>query len=55
MPADEKGLINKWYGISRDDFEDKAIREMIAFSKRKDLPEGFVPETILKIILPHYM
>lgn len=47
MPVDENGLTNKWHGISREDFEAKALKEMIAFSKGEDIPEGFVPETFL--------
>lgn len=47
MPVDENGLTNKWNGISRENFEKKALKEMIAFSKGQDLPDGFVPETFL--------
>lgn len=47
MPIDENGLTNKWHGISYDEFKEKAIPEMIAFAKGEDLPDGFVPETVL--------
>lgn len=47
MPVDENGLTNKWNGITREDFEKIALKEMIAFSKGQDLPDGFVPETFL--------
>ena len=47
MPADENGLTNPWHGISRQDFEARALREMIAYSRGENLPEGFVPETFL--------
>ena len=47
MPVDENGLTNKWSGITREDFENKALKEMIAFSKGENLPDGFVPETFL--------
>ncbi len=47
MPADENGLTNEWYGVSREDFETKALPQMIAFSEGKGLPEGYVPETFL--------
>lgn len=47
MPADENGLTNKWNGISFEDFKNKALKEMIAFSKEEHLPKGYVPETIL--------
>ncbi len=47
MPVDENGFTNKWNGITREDFEKIALKEMIAFSKGQDLPDGFVPETFL--------
>lgn len=47
IPIDENGFINEWYGISREDFENKAIKQMIAYSKGECLPEGYVPETFL--------
>lgn len=47
MPIDENGLTNEWHGISREDFEEKAIRQMIAYAKGEDLPEGYVPESFL--------
>lgn len=47
MPEDENGLTNSWHGVSRAEFEEKALPEMINFSKGKNLPEGFVPETYL--------
>ena len=45
MPEDENGLINSWHGISRKDFENKALPTMLKFAEGKDLPEGYVPET----------
>ncbi len=47
MPMDENGLTNEWHGICREEFEEKAVRQMIAFSKGEGLPEGYVPETFL--------
>lgn len=47
IPIDENGFTNEWYGISRNEFEEKALSEMIAYSKGEQLPEGFVPETFL--------
>ena len=47
MPPDENGLINEWYHVSREDFETKALPQMIAFAEGKGLPEGYVPETFL--------
>ena len=47
MPPDENGLINEWHGVSREEFEAKALPQMIAFSEGKGLPAGYVPETFL--------
>ena len=47
MPADENGLINEWSGVSREEFESRALPQMIRFAEGKDLPEGYVPETFL--------
>jgi len=47
MPIDENGLTNKWHGLSKADFEKKALPEMIAFSAGENLPVGFVKETFL--------
>ena len=40
MPEDENGLTNAWHNVSREDFAEKALPEMIAFSEGKGLPEG---------------
>ena len=45
MPEDENGLTNSLHGISRDDFQNRALPSMQRFSEGKDLPEGYVPET----------
>lgn len=47
MPEDENGMTNEWNGVSREDFEQKALPQMIAHSKGENLPEGYVPQTIL--------
>ena len=47
MPVDENGMTNEWHGISREDFEDKALKQLISSSKGENLPEGYVPETFL--------
>ena len=31
MPIDENGFTNEWHGISREDFEEKALKIMIAY------------------------
>ena len=45
MPEDENGLTNAYHGISRRDFMNRALPEMLAFAEGRDLPEGYVPET----------
>ena len=45
MPEDENGLTNAWHGVSREDFENRTLPEMLAFAEGKGLPEGYVPET----------
>lgn len=47
MPIDENGLPNSYPDISKEDFENKALPEMIGFAKGENLPEGYVPETYL--------
>ncbi len=47
MPVDENGLTNPYHNISKEDFEKVALREMFAFQKGENLPEGYVPETFL--------
>lgn len=47
MPVDENGMTNEWHGILREDFEDKALQQMISSAKGENLPEGYVPETFL--------
>ena len=39
MPEDENGMTNEWHGISREDFEQNALPQMIAHSKGEKLPE----------------
>lgn len=47
IPVDENGFLNEWHGISREDFEEKAMKTMMDYEKGINLPEGFVPETYL--------
>ena len=46
MPEDENGLTNAWHNVSREEFRTKALPGMIRFSEGRDLPEGYVPETV---------
>lgn len=45
MPVDENGLTNEWAQVSRADFEQKALPQMMDYARGENLPEGFVPET----------
>ncbi len=45
MPMDENGLTNEWHGISREDFEKKALPRMIKDQKGIELPDWKVPQT----------
>lgn len=47
IPAEENSFTNEWKHISRRDFENITIKEMIASAEGRNLPEGFVPETYL--------
>ena len=47
MPADENGLTNDWPEISREDFEKKALPDMLRFERGENLPDWMVPETFL--------
>lgn len=47
MPEDENGLTNRWHGVSYEDFKGRVLEEMIGLSRGENLPEGYVPETIL--------
>lgn len=47
MPRDENGLTNKWTDVSREVFEQKALPQMIDYSKGIGMPDWMVPETFL--------
>jgi len=47
MPEDENGLTNAWHGISREDFEAKALPDMLRFERGENLSDWMVPETFL--------
>lgn len=44
-PARENGFENKYYDISYEEFINRALPQMINFSKGIDLPAGHVPNT----------
>ena len=43
MPEDENGLTNALHGISRQEFEEKALPEMLRHERGEDMPEWMVP------------
>lgn len=45
IPVDENGFTNEWRDIEREEFGEKVIKIMIAYSNGENLPIGFVPET----------
>lgn len=47
IPVDENGFTNEWSGILQEEFKEKALKTMIAYSRGDNLPIGYVPETYL--------
>ena len=47
IPADESGFTNPWPGVSREDFAQTALLQMIAASKAENVPACYVPQTSL--------
>ncbi len=47
MPADENGLTNPLSGISREDYLERALPEMLKHERGEDMPDWMVPETFL--------
>lgn len=45
LPENENGFENKYYNVSREEFKDNIIQELINHSKGIDLPDGYVPDT----------
>ncbi len=45
-PLDENGFENKYYGLSYEDFINRALPKIIKSSKGIDLPNGYVPQTL---------
>ena len=46
VPEDENGFINEWINIPEVDFEEKALKVMLAQESGENLPKGYVPQTI---------
>lgn len=47
IPTDENGFTNDWHGVSREEFEQKALLQMITASKGENIPACYVPQTSL--------
>ncbi|MBQ6091213.1 MAG: GNAT family N-acetyltransferase [Lachnospiraceae bacterium] len=47
MPENENGLTNSYNGVSKQEFEEKILPEMLKHERGEDLPEWMVPETML--------
>lgn len=45
QPENENGFENKYYNVSREEFKNNIIQELINHSKGIDLPDGYVPDT----------
>ncbi|MBO4823988.1 MAG: GNAT family N-acetyltransferase, partial [Lachnospiraceae bacterium] len=45
MPEDEFGFLNKWPGISFEEFKREALPALLDHAKGLNLEEGKVPET----------
>lgn len=45
LPEDESGFTNNYFGISKEEFMNKVLPELIDYSEGIGLPEGYVPET----------
>ena len=47
MPEDENGLTNSHHGVTRQDFEENVLPEMMDQEKGLNMPDWMVPQTIL--------
>ncbi len=45
IPENENGFTNAYFGASFDEFQTVCLPQMIDWSKGRNLPDGFVPET----------
>lgn len=45
IPANENGFENKYYDVTKDQFENEIIPKLLRNSQGLDLPEGYVPDT----------
>ncbi len=49
MPVDENGLTNSMHGISRQEFEEQKLPEILKHERGEDMPDWMVPETFLHL------
>ena len=45
MPANENGFENKYYNVTKEEFEKKVIPKLLKNSEGLELPDGYVPDT----------
>lgn len=45
IPEDENGLINEYYNVSKEEFKNRVIPELLNHEKGIDLKPGYVPDT----------
>ena len=45
VPENDHGLMNRWHGISQNEYENEVLAVLIRYAKGIGLPEGHVPET----------
>ena len=45
LPEDENGLTNQYHGITFEDYQGKALPELISYENPVNMPDWFVPET----------
>ena len=45
VPENDHGLMNRWHGITRNEYENEVLPVLIRYAKGIGLPEGYVPET----------
>lgn len=45
LPADENGLMNKYEGVSLEEYRDTVLPELLSHEQPVNMPDWFVPET----------
>ena len=45
LPENENGLTNPWHGVTRQEYMERVLPEIISYEYPVNMPEWFVPET----------